>query len=115
MTSTSANPETACQDEFAAISPYNDSEVAQVIANLGTNQELLKVLLGFKFPKLAKTPLAWPLSWLFAAKLKQGLNKITSIDDLQQQVKSYVKQMLATTSKGLEVTGLERLDKNTIY
>lgn len=115
MTSTSANPETACQDEFAAIRPYNDSEVAQVIANLGTNQELLKVLLGFKFPKLAKTPLAWPLSWLFAAKLKQGLNKITSIDDLQQQVKSYVKQMLTTTSKGLEVTGLERLDKNTSY
>lgn len=115
MTSTSAKPELTNPDEFAAIRPYEDSEVAQVIANLGNNKELLKVLLGFKFPKLAKTPLALPLSWLFAAKLKQNLNKIISIDDLQQQVKSYVRQMLATTSKGLEVTGLEQLDKNTSY
>lgn len=114
MTKTPASSD-AHLDEFSAIRPYRDEEVAQVISRLGNNKELLDVLLSFKFPKLSKTFLARPLSWIFAARLKQHLNKITSIDQVQEYVESYMRQMLATTSQGLEVTGLNKLDKSTSY
>ncbi len=105
----------ASPEAFDAIRPYRDEEVEEVLERLAEDQELLTALLRFKFPRLATSFVAPLLRLLLSRVLKKRLAKIHSIDDLQLYVAGYVARMLATTSKGFSVDGLEELDQDQSY
>ncbi|HKM15256.1 MAG TPA: 1-acyl-sn-glycerol-3-phosphate acyltransferase [Marinospirillum sp.] len=102
-------------ETFDEIRPYRDEEVRDVVDRLTKDAELSHSILRFKFPRLAKTGLAKPLSWLVQRTLNQRLAKINSVHDLQVYVESYMAQMIANTTQGFTVEGLEQLFKNESY
>ncbi|WP_404418098.1 1-acyl-sn-glycerol-3-phosphate acyltransferase [Marinospirillum sp.] len=102
-------------EAFDSIRPYRDEEVEEVLERLAEDQEFLTALLRFKFPRLANSFLAPLLRRVISQLLKKRLAKIHSVHDLQLYVAGYMARMLATTTQGFNVDGLEELDKNQSY
>jgi len=105
----------ASPEAFDEIRPYRDEEVREVIKRLVNDAEFKNAILRFKFPKLANSLLALPLSWLVGYELKKRLAKINSIHDLQAYVESYMTQMIANTTQGFTVEGLDKLKVDESY
>lgn len=105
----------ASPEAFDAIRPYRDEEVREVLDRLAGDTELLNTLLRFKFPTLTDSFLAPLLRWIIRRSLTKRLNRIHSIHDLQLYIEAYMARMIATTTKGFTVDGIEHLDKNKSY
>lgn len=105
----------ASPEAFDAIRPYRDEEVAEVVARLTGDKEFINIILRFKFPRLANTPLAIPMRWLVTRELRKRLVKIHSIRDLQTYVGDYMAQMIANTTQGFTVEGIEDLEADKSY
>ncbi len=105
----------ASPEAFDAIRPYRDEEVREVVERLTHDTEFINIVLRFKFPRLANSLLALPLRWLVARELKKRLAKINSVDDLQVYVEGYMAQMIANTTQGFTVVGLDSLEPNQSY
>lgn len=102
-------------EAFDSIRPYHDEEVEEVLKRLAEDSEFLTALLRFKFPRLAQSFVAPFLRRLISQLLKKRLAKIHSINDLQLYVAGYMARMLATTTKGFYVDGIENLNKDQSY
>jgi len=102
-------------EAFDSIRPYRDEEVEEVLKRLAEDSEFLTALVRFKFPRLAQSFLAPLLRRFISQLLKKRLAKIHSIDDLQLYVAGYMARMLATTTQGFNVDGLDALDKEQSY
>ncbi len=105
----------ASPEAFDEIRPYRDEEVREVVDRLVKDTEFKNIILRFKFPKLANSLLALPLGWLVGRELKKRLAKINSIHDLQVYVESYMAQMIANTTQGFTVEGLDKLKADESY
>lgn len=105
----------ASPEAFDEIRPYRDEEVREVVARLTSDKEFINIILRFKFPKLANTPLAIPMRWLVSRELSKRLAKINSIHDLQVYVGDYMAQMIASTTQGFTVEGLNDLEAKGSY
>lgn len=105
----------ASPEAFDAIRPYRDEEVREVVDRLVKDTEFKNIILRFKFPKLANSLLALPLGWLVGRELKKRLAKINSVHDLQVYVESYMAQMIANTTQGFTVEGLDKLKADESY
>jgi hypothetical protein len=100
--------------EFDDIRPYNDSEVPAVIARLIADPEFIDLLLSRKLPLLAKI-CPWLLRPLLRRSLSKAAEKINSVDDLQRYITVSLKNLIAKTTDGYSVSGLENLDPNKAY
>ena len=98
-------------DEFAAIRPYNDDEVAPVLARLITDPTLLSMMTRYFFPRMAG-PFGWALKPFISRQLRNEVNGINCVDQLQNKVGGYVERTIAKATDGVEFSGLERLDSN---
>ena len=100
--------------EFDEIRPYNDAEVPEVLASLVNDNEFLDAIAALKLPSVLK-----PGSFLFRSIVKRRLKKeavgVDTVLAFQDKIKSYLEKLIATTTKGWTVSGLERLDKNKSY
>lgn len=105
----------ASPEAFDEIRPYRDEEVREVVDRLIKDTEFKNIILRFKFPKLADSFLALPLGWLVGRELKKRLAKINTIHDLQVYVESYMAQMIANTTQGFTVEGLDNLKADESY
>lgn len=105
----------ASPEAFDEIRPYRDEEVREVVERLTGDTELSKVILRFKFPKLADSLLAKPLGWLVRRELSKRLAKINTVHDLQVYVGDYMAQMITSTTQGFTVEGLEELSSQGSY
>ncbi|SFX00776.1 1-acyl-sn-glycerol-3-phosphate acyltransferase [Marinospirillum alkaliphilum] len=105
----------ASPEAFDAIRPYRDEEVREVLDRLPQDPELLRAILRFKFPRLADSFLAPALRWMISRALASRVIRIGSISDLQVYVGVYMARMIATTTRGFTVDGIEHLDKNKSY
>ncbi|MBF8221261.1 1-acyl-sn-glycerol-3-phosphate acyltransferase [Halomonas sp. 328] len=101
-------------DPFAEIRPYHDDEVAEVLARLARDPELLDALTQFKLPRLARFApgLARALASFVVRREVRG---VTSVRDFQMRIAGYMQRMIRTTTDAFEVTGLEALDSDTAY
>ena len=99
---------------FDEIRPYNDREAVQALHRVVADDEFLGLLLGMRSPRLAKS-LGWILRPLLGIYLRFKLRAIRSVDDIQAIVERYLTDMLASTSDGLTVTGIEHLDFSKPY
>jgi 1-acyl-sn-glycerol-3-phosphate acyltransferase len=91
------------QMDFDSIRPYEDHEITTVFNRL-KNEKSFLTLLGFLYPQLPPE------------QFMERLMHITSIRQFQEEVISaYVKQVLKSTTQGVSVEGLEKLDPNASY
>ncbi|AQA17982.1 glycerol acyltransferase [Halioglobus japonicus] len=101
-------------DPFAEIRPYQDDEVADVLAGLLKEPELLDLLgeraggFAASLPAILRRPLV-------RMALKKQLKGVADIHDMQMVIKTHVEQMIAETTGGFTVSGLENLDPSRAY
>jgi len=101
-------------NQFDDIRPYQDSEVADVLARLIADTEFIDLLLSRRVPLLPALlrPLARPL-------LRRSLQKLTadvaSVADLQSHMASSLKALLDKTTDGYSFGGLDQLDSNRAH
>ena len=100
-------------DPFKDIRPYVDSEVAEVLSSLTSNQSVINALIGLQFPGIfSKIP-------FFKLFIKQRLISrakiINTIDDYQKLFKKLMEKVVEESINGFRVNGLDQLDKNDSY
>lgn len=98
-------------DQFHDIRPYNDDEVADVLANLVNNPDFIDTIIGFRvsgiYFKLFKYPLRCLVTWI----LKRQVAKISNVHDFQMKVADYMERMIKTTTTEVEYRGIENIEK----
>ena len=101
-------------DRFSAIRPYADSEVAAAVARLLSDQEFLRSLARWQFPRLSGL---FPCFLTALAKhaARRELGQVNSVYAVQTVVKRYVDRIVEQTVDGFSITGLEALEPNTPY
>lgn len=108
-----STPHSAPHD-FDAIRPYHDDEVASVLDRLAHCDELLDAITHFRLPRLARH--APPVArFLARLGLQREMRNIESVAAFQQRIARYMARMIATTTDGFEVEGLEQLDADKAY
>ena len=101
-------------DQFHDIRPYNDDEVAEVLANLINKPDFIHTIIGFRIPNLPKV-LRAPLALAVKLVLKRQIAKIHNVHDFQTRVASYMERMIKTTTTNVEYRGIEKLQKGVGY
>lgn len=100
--------------KFDDIRPYNDAEVRPTLDRIRKDPELIQAITQFRFPVL-KGPLGWLLRPIVKLFLKKRLANVQNVENLQTEVKRYMDKMIATTSRGLSVSGIDKLETNKSY
>ncbi|GAB7531741.1 1-acyl-sn-glycerol-3-phosphate acyltransferase [Pseudomonas sp. 3A(2025)] len=100
--------------EFDAIRPYNDAEVAPVLARLLSDKAFLATLTKFRFPRLASS-LGWVLQPALARKLRRQFAGINSVASLQDKVEVYVDHTIDRATDGVTYTGVEQFKSGSAY
>ncbi len=101
-------------DPWADIRPYADSEVADVLARLARDSELLDALTRFRLPRLVR----WMPSLartLASRAIQREVKGVTSVRDFQMRIANYMERMIRTTTDAFEVSGLDKLDPESAY
>lgn len=101
-------------DPWADIRPYTDSEVADVLARLARDSELLDALTRFRLPRMAR----WVPSLarkLASNAIQREVKGVTTVRDFQMRIASYMERMIRTTTDAFEVSGLDKLDPESAY
>lgn len=102
------------QDPWADIRPYMDHEVADVLARLSRDSELLTALTRFRLPRMARW--APPLARALASHaVRREVKDVSTVYDFQMRIASYMERMIRTTTDSFEVSGLDKLDDNSAY
>ncbi|RKF22214.1 cytochrome C oxidase Cbb3 [Alginatibacterium sediminis] len=94
---------------FEDIRPYRDDEVKVVLSKLLQEDELVSMLLKFRFPKSA----LWQRKLMKAPIrlwLRYKIRNLNSVFDFQCLVERYMQRMIKTTTDGLSSSGLSKLD-----
>jgi hypothetical protein len=97
------------EDRFAEIRPYRDNEVAEVLARLQADPELLDSLSGLRFGRIG-VALSRPLRPMVRWGLKRQLADIVDVASMQSVVRGYMDKMIASTTAGFSTSGLEALE-----
>ncbi len=105
---------TTSNDPFIDIRPYNDDEIPAAIDRLVNDEEFISAILQHRFSNHASWFKAI-MSPLVKVYLKMKWSKLNSVETIQLEVKKYLEQTLATTTKGVTYSGLDKLDKQTSY
>lgn len=95
--------------DFEDIRPYSDAEVRGVLDRLIQEPELIQTIIDFRFPRW--TAIFRPLLALIVRQvLKRRLKNIHTVRDLQLHLEKYILMVIANTTKGIQVSGVEHID-----
>jgi hypothetical protein len=109
MTSTNdINNNDNIDDPFAAIRPFEDSEVAEVLARLAHDPELLDALTRFRLPRLARV-MPRLARTLASIAVRREVRRVDSVREFQDRIASYMQRMIRTTTDDFQVEGLDAL------
>ncbi|MBX2807515.1 MAG: 1-acyl-sn-glycerol-3-phosphate acyltransferase [Cellvibrionaceae bacterium] len=101
-------------NQFDDIRPYNDSEVVPTIQRLLSDGEFVRTIARFRFPQMPACLLSLVCP-LLKGYLSRQSRKIQSVQDLQTVIAGYVQRMLAASSAGMTLSGLEHLCADKAY
>lgn len=104
----------ADQDPFKNIRPYTDEEAPGVVARLLHNEELIKAISLFRFPRLARWMPA-VTKWLVTRALQQQLAGVQTVADMQHVIADYMEHMIQKTSQNVTFSGIENLSTDQAY
>lgn len=94
---------------FDDIRPYRDDEVTTVIKNLINEPALQSSIASIKLPLIHKSvPKLAQL--IVKAYLKIRSRKVTSIDDIQQEVAKYLYHLIETSCSNFTYNGIDKID-----
>ncbi|MEH6515982.1 MAG: 1-acyl-sn-glycerol-3-phosphate acyltransferase [Halioglobus sp.] len=101
-------------DPFADIRPYRDEEVPAVLTRLLHDKEFLTSLARLRLGAIARV---CPPLWRKVAHyyLNRELRGVQDVHGMQMVVKGYMAKMIAQTTSGFSVSGLDQLDPNRSY
>ncbi|MDA8719930.1 1-acyl-sn-glycerol-3-phosphate acyltransferase [Gammaproteobacteria bacterium] len=100
-------------DPFKAIRPYQNHEVQAILSRLINNPDVLRALLGLKYPAYAlKIPFFQSLIKLF---LKLKARQIRTVDDYQDIFKGLMDHVIESSTSQLTLEGDEHLDPGSSY
>ncbi len=102
------------QDPWADIRPYEDSEVAEVLARLANNRELLDALTRYRLPRLNRLVPALARA-IASYAIRRQTRGVASVHDFQMRVAYYMERMIRTSTDDFRVEGLEHLAQDTAY
>ncbi len=105
---------TALQDPFKEIRPYRDTEVAEVLNRLLYNEEFIRVVTRYQFPRMASA-FGWLLRPLVRMALAREIGDVESIRGFQARVAKYMEKMIARSTTHMSCSGMERLDPDEAY
>lgn len=99
--------------EFDNIRPYQDHEVPDVVRRIVSHPELPRAAAKILMPELLKsTGLG---AWLAHTMIRYKTKNLKSVHDCQMLLAGYFEDLIAQTTRGLTVTGLEHLEKDRPY
>jgi 1-acyl-sn-glycerol-3-phosphate acyltransferase len=101
-------------DRFSDIRPYNDTEIQPAIQRVINNDEFIDAIVSFRFSKIAKFT-GFLLKPLLRRYFLYKWGGISSIDEMQRVVGSYMQHMIDSTTTKFTYSGLENLDANKNY
>ena len=101
-------------DEYADIRPYNDSEFPVILEKLLNEPDLVKGLAYFSKPGW-KGPLKHLARSLVRWRLQKDLSGLESIAEFQLWLAGYVEKILAKTTTGLTVEGIDEINPELRY
>lgn len=101
-------------DPFAEIRPYNDDEVAGVLARLLDDAEFLDTLAAYRLGKVAALAprLVRYLARFLIAREVRGVSDVHS---MQVVIERYMTRMIESATGGFSVSGLDELDPGQPY
>lgn len=101
-------------DPFAEIRPYDDAEVAGVIARLLENREFLDTIASYRLGAKARLAPA-PSRWLVRQALVREVRGVHDVYSMQMVIKRYMDAMIERSTGGFSVSGLDSLDPGTAH
>ncbi|MEE4659379.1 MAG: 1-acyl-sn-glycerol-3-phosphate acyltransferase [Halieaceae bacterium] len=101
-------------DQFADIRPYNDAEVPAVLARLLDDKEFLAAICRLRFKRLSHW-LGPPLRGLVRRALARQLAGVADVRGLQDIIEQYMSRMIADSTAGFSVSGLDQLSPEQSY
>ena len=99
---------------FDDIRPYRDEEVPTVLARVLADKEFLDALVRFRFPSLSAVLLKI-LRPIVRGQLKKQTRNVHDVKSFQAVIENYMQRMITSTSAGLTVSGLEKLEAQQAY
>lgn len=101
-------------DAFDDIRPYNDAEVRPTLDRLLAEPQFLATIAAHRFPKLIRwcRPL---MLWLVGTVLKLKTRDVSTVRQIQILVKPYLQWVIESTTDGVTVSGLDKLDRSKAY
>ncbi|MGM0537513.1 MAG: 1-acyl-sn-glycerol-3-phosphate acyltransferase [Pseudomonadota bacterium] len=106
--------ETSAADPWAEIRPYQDDEVAEVLARLAHDPELLNALTRYRLPRLSRF-MPRLSRRLASVAIRREVRGVASVRDFQMRIASYMQRMIRTSTDTFHVEGLESLDPQRAY
>ena len=100
-------------EEFIDIRPYNDDEVAGVLARLKSDRALADNLAKLRLPRL-KVAAPWVARWLITQWVRWKLRGVETVAKFQQLVEPQLQRQIAATAD-FSSSGLENLSANELY
>jgi hypothetical protein len=101
-------------DPFKEIRPYNDDEIRPVLDSLLDDQEFIRSIASFSYPRVYR----WApslLSWATRRKLTAQLKNVNSVKSMQAVIAVYMDEMIERTTSALTNSGLENLSREKSY
>ncbi len=101
-------------DPFAEIRPYDDREVAVVVARLLDDAEFLDAIASYRLGRVAElAPLL--LRPVVRRMLRREVRGVTDVQSMQMVIKRYMDRMIERSTAGFSISGLDNLEPDTAY
>lgn len=101
-------------DPYSDIRPYRDDELEIVVQRLLASNEFLDVIARWRFGTLAGL-LPWLVRPLVRWFLTRESRSVTDVRSMQMVIKLYMDRMIANSSKGFSVSGLDALAEHESF
>lgn len=101
-------------DPWAGIRPYHDDEVAEVLARLAHDRELLEALTRYRLPRLSRF-LPRLANTLASLAIRREVRGVDSVHAFQLRIADYMQRMIRQTTDDFSVDGLDALDPEQAY
>jgi 1-acyl-sn-glycerol-3-phosphate acyltransferase len=102
------------EDKYADIRPYNDNEVNASLARLMSDDAFIDVIAKYNLPRfLSAVPFI--ARRLVRSQLRKKWGKVTSVEDVQNEVAKYLDKLIKRTTSKVTFSGLDKLDPNQAY
>lgn len=100
--------------QFDDIRPYHDAEVRPTLDRILADPELADAIARLRFPKLTAW-FGWLIRPLVKKKLTAELAGVNDVRGFQQVVEKYMSGMMASATRAMTISGLDKLDKHQAY